>query len=157
MNKRRHTHSHIHLYCCSVLAHTKGHTLRLLHLVRRTSAVDLIGCYFTVGGGALRVYISEDETSQIDVCLAHVNLKLHCSLQGQGPKASVGERCKCKTGGRGSVEGRYKIYIFSFKSLNPALICGPKGERRRRFLRESGGSHQQPFNTIDIYTHPSII
>lgn len=64
-----------------------------------TSAVHLIGCYFTVGGGALRVYISEDETSQIDVCLAHINLKLHCSLQGQGPKkneqgrgGSVGDR-----------------------------------------------------------------
>ena len=54
-----------------------------------TSAVALIGCYFTVGGGALSVYISEDEASQIDVCLVHINLKLHCRLQG--PKGRVGE------------------------------------------------------------------
>lgn len=55
-----------------------------------TSAVHLIGCYFTTGGGALRIYISEDETGQIDVYLAHMNLQLHCSLQGQGWERIIG-------------------------------------------------------------------
>lgn len=48
---------------------------------RPTSALNLRGCYFTIGGGAFKVHVSEDEASQKDVCLADVNLKLHCSLQ----------------------------------------------------------------------------
>lgn len=53
---------------------------------RPTSAVDLIGCYFTVGGDTLRINISEDKMSQIDVGLAHINLKLYCSLQEPGQR-----------------------------------------------------------------------
>lgn len=64
---------------------TNTHTLMLSgDWWKPTSAVDLIGCYFTTGGGALRVYISEDEASQRDVCLVHINLKLHCGLSGRG-------------------------------------------------------------------------
>lgn len=48
---------------------------------RPTSALNLIGCYFTIGGGAFQLHVSEDEASQKDVCLADVNLKPHCSLQ----------------------------------------------------------------------------
>lgn len=58
--------------------------------------VHLIGCYFTIGGGAFRVNISEDETSQKDVCFAHVNLKLHCSLQEE-----QGEEGRCREGAGG--------------------------------------------------------
>lgn len=71
-----------------------------------TFAVDLIGCYFTVGGGALRVYISEDEASQIDVRLVHINLKLHCSLSGRG---GAGRR-----GGGGGEKGVWRI-----EEMNP--------------------------------------
>lgn len=46
-----------------------------------TSALNLISCYFTIEGGAFKVHVSEDEASQKDVCLANVNLKLHCRLQ----------------------------------------------------------------------------
>lgn len=48
---------------------------------RPTCALRLRGCYFTIGGGAFKVHVSENEASQKDVCLADVNLKLHCSLQ----------------------------------------------------------------------------
>lgn len=64
---------------CFVLTHSQTHSR--CDWWRPTSAVRLIGCYFTTGRVALRVYISEDEASQIDVCLAHINLKLHCRLQ----------------------------------------------------------------------------
>lgn len=112
MNNRTHTHTYILLFCTQ----SKGHTLTLLHLVRPTFAVDLIGCYFTVGGGALRVYISEDETSQIDICLAHINLKLHCSLQGQVPKRSVG---KGRRAGQGEEEVWRVDIKWTFLVLNP--------------------------------------
>ena len=78
-----------------------------------TSAVDLIGCYFTVGGGALRVNISEDEASQIDVCLVHINLKLHCRLQ----QRRVGEKRRRRR--RRSVEGRRRRRRRKFLVLNP--------------------------------------
>lgn len=65
--------------------------------------VHLIGCYFTIGGGAFRVNISEDETSQKDVCFAHVNLKLHCSLQEEQGEEG---RCREGAGGGGDLQGR---------------------------------------------------
>lgn len=48
-----------------------------------TSAVCLIGRYFTIGGGALWVYIPQDETSEIDVDLTDIHLKVDCSLEGE--------------------------------------------------------------------------
>lgn len=78
-----------------------------------TSAVHLIGCNFTAGGVALSVYISEDETSQIDVCLAHINLKLHCGLQGPGPKWGVSGR------GEGMSQGRGRGNVEDMKDMSP--------------------------------------
>lgn len=71
---------------------------------RPTCALRLRGCYFTIGGGAFKVHVSENEASQKDVCLADVNLKLHCSLQEE----QRGGRCRNteEKGQNGSGGGR---------------------------------------------------
>lgn len=69
---------------------------------RPTSALNLRGCYFTIGGGAFKVHVSEDEASQKDVCLADVNLKLHCSLQQE----QRGQKNGQEQGGGGTQRGK---------------------------------------------------
>lgn len=69
---------------------------------RPTCALRLRGCYFTIGGGAFKVHVSENEASQKDVCLADVNLKLHCSLQEEqrgGRWRNAGEKGENGSGG----------------------------------------------------------
>lgn len=105
--------------------------------------VDLIGRYFTVGGGALRVYISEDEASQIDVCLVHINLKLHCRLQGSEGGVGEGEEEEEKTCGGG------EKLMLSLTSLNSNRACGSKEEKRW-----SRGRHPQSFTSANHTKHP---
>lgn len=77
-NSKTHHHGKSHTH----VRHIHTHTLVLsCDWSTPTSAVCLIGRYFTIGGGALRVYISQDETSEIDVDLTDIHLKVDCSLE----------------------------------------------------------------------------